>query len=66
MTIPAWSRLLLFILAGIVPVWAEFVATSQDWSPRGLLKPVLASVSVAVAVTLARTKNPTVDTETKE
>jgi hypothetical protein len=56
-------RLILYILAGICPIWSEFVAVSSDYSLRGLLRPILASVSVAVVVMLARTRNPLVDGE---
>jgi hypothetical protein len=55
------TRLLLYILAGIFPIWSEFVATSSDYSVRGLLRPILASGSVAVVVMLARTRNPLID-----
>ncbi len=62
---PVW-RLTLYILAGIFPIWSEFIATSSDYSLRGLLRPILASGSVAVVVMLARTKNPLVDGEPVE
>lgn len=63
MIIGAIPRLLLYILAGIFPIWSEFVATSSDYTVRGLLRPILASGSVAVVVMLARTRNPLVDGE---
>lgn len=61
MTVPPMLRLSLFVLAAMLPVWQEFVTTSQDFTLRGLLKPVIASLYAGAVVLLARTKNPDVD-----
>ena len=50
----AW-RLVLYILMGILPVWSDFVAKSSDYTLRGLAMPILASLSTAVAIALAKT-----------
>lgn len=56
MIVPDWIRLFLYIVMGIGPLWSDFLAKSSDYSLRGLLMPVVASVVMAATVTLARTK----------
>lgn len=48
-------RLLLYILMGVIPIWADFFAKSTDYTLRGLAMPILASASAATAITLAKT-----------
>lgn len=55
MTIPDSYRLVLYILMGVLPIWADYFAKSVDYSFRGLMMPLLASASSATAITLAKT-----------
>lgn len=63
MIISPSSRLILLVLAGITPVWERFFNNSTDYSLRGLAIPILGSISVAVVIVIARTRNPLVDGE---
>lgn len=49
------ARLILYMLMGIFPIWSDFLAKSSDYSARGLAMPILASLSTAVAIALAKT-----------
>lgn len=55
MIISEWTRLVLYILMGVLPVWIDFFTKSTDYSLRGLAMPILSSLLTAVTVTLART-----------
>lgn len=55
MIIPNWSRLVLYNIMVILPIWQDFFTKSTDYSIRGLAMPVIASLLAAVTVTLART-----------
>lgn len=55
------TRLLLYILMAVLPVWIDFFTKSTDYSIRGLAMPILVSINQAVIVTLAKTalRSPT-------
>lgn len=63
MIVPPWFRLLLLVLAGIIPRWQLFFTTSTDYTPRGLAMPIVDSIGVACVIIIARTRNPLVDGE---
>lgn len=63
MIVPPWLRLLLLVLAGIIPRWQSFFTTSTDYSLRGLAMPIIDSVGIACVIIIARTRNPLVDGE---
>lgn len=48
-------RLVLYICMGVFPIWQEFFTKSTDYSLRGLAMPILASLTTAVTITLAKT-----------
>lgn len=58
-TVANWIRFVLFVLMGIWLVWIDFFTKSTDYSFRGLMMPVLATLSVATTVALARTRDKT-------
>jgi hypothetical protein len=62
MTISPQLRLILYNLMAALPVWVDFAKSSQDFSFRGLLNPILNSLYAMVVVTLAKTA-PTNDDE---
>lgn len=57
MIISDLSRLLLYNLMGICPIWSDWAAKSMDTTFRGLFMPVLASISTITAITLAKTSS---------
>lgn len=57
MIVPEWFRLVLFMVAPVVPIWSDFFAKSTDYSVRGLAMPGLQSITAAVSVLLARTRS---------
>lgn len=61
MIISPIGRLILLVLAGIVPRWQLFFTTSTDYSLRGLAMPAIDSVGIACVIIIARTRNPLVD-----
>lgn len=63
MIVPPWFRLLLLVLAGIIPRWQLFFTTSTDYTLRGLAMPIVDSIGVACVIIIARTRNPLVDGE---
>lgn len=63
MIISPGLRLLLLVLAGILPTWQKFFSLSSDFTLRGLAAPILESATVACVIVIARTRNPIVDGE---
>lgn len=61
MMISPFMRLLLLVLAGILPVWQRFFTTSTDYTLRGLAMPIIDSLGVGCVIVIARTRNPLVD-----
>lgn len=57
MTLPEWSRLGLYVVVGVCPVWIDFFTKSTDYSLRGLAMPTLSSILTAATVMLARTRS---------
>ena len=57
MIVPEWFRLILYMLLPVLPVWADFMAKSTDYSFRGLAMPIISSLTSACAVLLARTRS---------
>lgn len=55
MIIPDGLRLFLYMVMGVLPIWADFFVKSTDYSFRGLMMPIIASASAAVAIALAKT-----------
>lgn len=54
-TISDGWRLLLYNAMGVWPVWSDWAAKSMDTSFRGLIMPILSTLSVITAITLAKT-----------
>ncbi len=48
-------RLILYMLASMLPVWMDWLAKSQDMSLRGMMGPALSSFYAAIIVALAKT-----------
>lgn len=63
MTLSPRSRLALYILMAILPLWIDFFKLSTDYTFRGLMMPFLMSVNADVIVTLAKI-SPTNETQT--
>lgn len=61
MIVSPFFRLLLLVIAGIVPRWQAFFTTSTDYSVRGLCMPIIDSLGLACVIIIARTRNPQVD-----
>lgn len=66
MIVSPFFRLVLLVLAGIVPRWQLFFTTSTDYSLRGLAMPAIDSIGIACVIIIARTRNPLVDGEPME
>ncbi len=49
------SRLWLYITMGVTPIWQDFFIKSTDYSFRGLMMPIIGTISAAAAITLAKT-----------
>jgi hypothetical protein len=63
MIVPPSIRLVLLVLAGVIPRWQAFFTTSTDYSLRGLAMPLIDSLGIACVIIIARTRNPLVDGE---
>ena len=49
------SRLWLYVVMGVGPIWQDFFTKSTDYSFRGLAMPMISTIVTASAVILAKT-----------
>ena len=51
------SRLCLYVVMGVGPIWQDFFTKSSDYSFRGLAMPLVSTLVTASAVILAKTSS---------
>lgn len=49
------TRLWLYVIMGVGPIWQDFFTKSLDFSFRGLMMPTISTIVTASAVILAKT-----------